>query len=240
MIRSIESEKMPIKILVYGKSGTGKTYSLSTLPPSYRPAIVFNIENKLAPIAGQPGIYTTDLITDASSLKAAVQELRDYEEQNKVHFPTVVIDSFTLLQLRLAEAYESLRSNERNRMAYYEKVLQVTMRCVDYLLLEFRDRLVIFTALEDVEGLSGEYSGQISLLGKARALVASRFDTVIYSFIEKGGYYWRLRSDTQPLKTHSPIEEEVIPQDYALLLKSLPVAEEAKGKEDTNDEDQGL
>jgi Cdc6-like AAA superfamily ATPase len=216
-----EVERLSLKICVYGKSGTGKTYSCSTIPEKY--SVVFvNVDNKLASLPEEfrkrSNVFMTEPITTPNEYSAAIREIANHK------FDVVVIDSFTFVQQRIAEALSSAYEDPQKRLQYYDKLMRQTINALDFTINKLKDKTVIFTLLEDVDGLTGKYNGEIMLTGKAKTLLPSRFDVIMYSFVEKRNYKWRIRSEENLCKIvpHMWHLDDEIPQDYGLIINATP------------------
>lgn len=214
-MRKFARESIVPSILVYGRSGTGKTYSLATIPDKYLPAYIINVENKLASLyPDEDQFYVSEPIVNMDSFKAALREL----EVNRDSIKTIIVDSLTYLQNMYALSISSLKDNDRTKFKYFDMVGDFVNKVLDKI-FSFTDKVKIFTCLEDVEGLTNKYSGMIMLQGKSKITVISRFDCVLYSFVDNGRYLWRTKPYGDIVcKTHLVDIDEIIPQDYSLVL----------------------
>jgi hypothetical protein len=216
-MKKFTRESIVPSILVYGRSGTGKTYSLATIPDKYLPAYIINVENKLAslyPPKDEDYFYVSEPIVNMDSFKAALREL----EANRDNVKTIIVDSLTYLQNMYALSISSLKDNDRTKFKYFDMVGDFVNKVLDKI-FSFTDKVKIFTCLEDVEGLTNKYSGMIMLQGKSKITVISRFDSVLYSFVDNGRYLWRTKPYGDIVcKTHLVNIDEIIPQDYSLIL----------------------
>lgn len=214
-MRKFARESIVPSILVYGRSGTGKTYSLATIPDKYLPAYIINVENKLASLypKDENHFYVSEPIVNMDSFKAALREL----EANR-DVKTIILDSLTYLQNMYALSISSLKDNDRTKFKYFDMVGDFVNKVLDKI-FSFTDKVKIFTCLEDVEGLTNKYNGMIMLQGKSKITVISRFDCVLYSFVDNGRYLWRTKPYGDIVcKTHLVNIDEIIPQDYSLVL----------------------
>lgn len=215
-MKKFARESITPSILVYGRSGTGKTYSLATIPDRYLPAYIINVENKLASLypKDENHFYVSEPIVNMDSFKAALREL----EANRDNVKTIIVDSLTYLQSMYALSISSLKDNDRTKFKYFDMVGDFVNKVLDKI-FSFTDKVKIFTCLEDVEGLTNKYSGMIMLQGKSKITVISRFDSVLYSFVDNGRYLWRTKPyEDIVCKTHLVNIDEIIPQDYSLVL----------------------
>lgn len=220
MIREYKPEEQGLKILVYGRSGTGKTYSLSTIPDTYRPVVIANIDNKLVaiPQSKTKGIMVSEHIKSAGEYL----EFLKYLVEKNIDFKTLVVDSLSLLQQRYGASMASMLEDVQKRLQYYDKLYRGTIELVDRTIANFPNKTIIFTMLEDVDGLTGRYSGEIMLTGKSKVVVPSRFDVIMYSIKTKEGYRWVINSEEYLTKIIPSMSDlpDIIPQDYSLILKN--------------------
>lgn len=214
MFRKLETEIYNPKILVYGKSGTGKTTSIETIPNEFFPVLIINIENKIGVInsGGRDFIVTPHIKTIDD-----FERVLSYAEKAKDKFKTVVIDSFTFLQNLYIKSVSHLDTEKDKRM-FYSKIFSYTDGVIDRICKIFSDKVVIITALEDIEGLTNVYNGNPMLVGKSKITIISRFDIVLYSFTSKGEYKWLTHdTDTKIAKSIRGLDG-IIAQDYSILL----------------------
>lgn len=216
MIKPYKSEEHKLKILLYGRSGTGKTYSLHTIPEKYKPVLVANVDNKLVSLPDTKDFYVSEPIKNLQEFGAFLKESAEFQ------FETLVVDSFSLLQQRHGQSMTSLLEDPNKRLVYYDKLFRHTIQIIDKIVETFPNKTIIVTLLEDVDGLTGKYSGEIMLTGKAKTVLPSRFDVIMYSVKRKGNKYsWIINSDeflTKIVPSLAELEDE-IPQDYSLILK---------------------
>lgn len=199
------------KIFIYGKSGSGKTSSLHTLPKEAQPVLIFDVENKLESL-----LNVVDKDFQAEVFRGSSSEL--LELLNKEQFNTLVIDSFTFLQRRIENKFSNLKNNERTRMQYYDAILDNTIKIVETILS--RDMNIIATCLEEVEGLTGNYSGLPMLTGKIKSLITSFFDYVLYSTVIDKQYVWICNNtDRYPCKVPYRNFPSIIEQDYTKIWR---------------------
>ncbi|MCS6955891.1 MAG: ATP-binding protein [Candidatus Calescibacterium sp.] len=217
MIKPFQPEKQSLKILVYGRSGTGKTYSLSTIPDAYRPVIIANVDNKLVSL---PSDKTKDFYV--SEHIKSVQEYGEFlKSASEMEFKTLIIDSLSLLQQRHGQSMSSLVEDPQKRLIYYDRLYRHTIQLIDKTIETFPDKTIICTLLEDIDGLTGRYSGELMLTGKSKSVLPSRFDIIMYAKKQKGKYMWVINSDenlTKIVPSMSDLPNE-IEQDYSLVLR---------------------
>lgn len=217
MITKLNIEQQPLKILIYGRSGVGKTYSLHTIPSNYRPVLIANVDNKLVSLPNQN--------LEDFYVSQHIKSLQDYgeflKEAQKIEFKTLVIDSMSLLQQRHGQSMSALVEDAQKRLVYYDRLFRHTIQTIDKTIETFPDKTLIVTALEDIDGLTGKYSGELMFTGKAKSVIPSRFDVIMYARKVKNNYQWVINSDENLTKIipHMQNLDDVIPQDFSLILK---------------------
>ena len=176
-------QEAKIKALLYGKSGTGKTYSVLSLKPET--TLILSAESGLLSLAGKS--FTVWEIEAYDDMMEAFKKLQSPECQKQ--FKVIFIDSLTEIN-ELAK--EKIVKVDRPGLGKdLGKVYDDLMTMQDYQLLQtrmtrmiraFRDLPyhVIFTCLED--NVKDERTGAISVVpsinGKLASNVAAYFDEV--------------------------------------------------------------
>lgn len=176
-------QEAKIKALLYGKSGTGKTYTATTLKPET--TLILSAESGLLPLAGKA--FTVWEMESYDDMLEAYKRLLATELQKQ--FKVVFIDSLTEIN-ELAK--EKIVKVDRPGLGKdLGKVYDDLMTMQDYQLLQtrmtrmiraYRDLPyhVIFTCLED--NVKDERTGEITVVpsinGKLSTNVAGYFDEV--------------------------------------------------------------
>ncbi len=116
--KDISIENIKLKVLVYGQSGTGKTYFAGTFPKPY----FFDFDNGMKTLRGKDIEYDTyaDVLRNGIAVESAIQKYEAKLNQVIVDhkFDTLVIDSVTLLEdMMMANI---LRVNGRKEPTLYE------------------------------------------------------------------------------------------------------------------------
>jgi len=147
--KDIDVSNLKLKVLVYGKSGTGKTTFACTFPRPY----VFDFDNGMLSQRGKDIDYDT-----YTNWKLFFQKLREFEQ--KCEFETLVIDSVTTLQEYMMQ--EILTLNKR-----VEPTLHEWGRLVDwlqnlFLLLTKLTQHIVVVAHEQL--LQDELTSEITIL----------------------------------------------------------------------------
>jgi phage nucleotide-binding protein len=181
-----------IKALLYGKSGTGKTYSALTLKPET--TLILSAESGLLPLAGKK--FTVWEIEEFDDMAAAYKRLSTAECQ--AQYKVVFIDSLSEINELCKD--KIIKIDRPNMGKDTGKVYTDLLTLPDYQLLQtrmvrmvraFRDLPyhVIFTALEDSQ--KNEKTGEITVVpsinGKLATNIAGFFDLVIHMHIKDNG-----------------------------------------------------
>jgi hypothetical protein len=105
----VEESDRPIRWLIYGSTGTGKTYSLKTLPDKYRPCLIIDTDRGSAQLRKDSTMGTvvqfdfTDLNGRPEMFTQVKKFLQEFHAgRAKLPLPcadykTIVLDSFTVL-----------------------------------------------------------------------------------------------------------------------------------------------
>lgn len=209
-IRTLEKYQGNLHFLIIGKPGTGKTYSLLTLP---RPLLIVDAEGGLSTL-NRSGADTAGIdyvnVTDFDELDALLRS--DIPDR----YASLAIDtystlqSFHVLKKSLHLNRESLPWAEWNFVLLSLKNLFYTMRKRPVtLVVNVHERL--------------ERENLVPLLqGQSASEVFNYVDYAFRAVYIDGKYLWRIRSETEPLKFRGvPPEADYIPQDYNALIKYI-------------------
>lgn len=182
-IKELSDESGPLKILVYGAPGTGKTrFSFSGMP-NY-PTLILSAEAgllSLKKVQRELGVKAKFWeITDLDSLSRA----RDYLYNMKHEYQVVAIDSLTEIQAICMAAILKKEGRERPEIRDWGTLNDKMVAIIR----SFRDLpniSVIATALD--EQIKDESTGEVKTVplfqGRIQKTVAGYFDQVMYSFV---------------------------------------------------------
>ncbi len=203
-----------IKAVIYGASGSGKTYFTGTAPnPFY-----CNAENGLLTLfkRGMRDIKGAK-ITCRLDLEKALQRLQKNDEK----FETVIIDSISEINDILKGELEKKRGGSMELKDW--NVLESQIKGI---LRGFRDldMHVIFIAQEKTEKDDQKTEKIVpELNGKAATTIARYMDTVAYTYIDKGGNYRITMQPNEKLLTKNRGVDFVgdAPEDFKIWIEEI-------------------
>tara|TARA_R110000787_G_scaffold31886_7_gene84420 strand:+ start:4605 stop:5372 length:768 start_codon:yes stop_codon:yes gene_type:complete len=231
----------PIKIMVYGTSGTGKTYSLKTLPESMRPALLVDCDRGSRALWKEKGLGKVvqfditgknDVPVMYDQVKDFLQEFHADEEMQK--YKTVVVDSYTLVHQAIMghvmwKSYKDSggkrkRMDEAPTLPEYGLVTQLALNFVQALVQLNRNLILVCheTAVQ-TDDVSGQARGGPALTPKLASVLPRYFDEILYSKTKGRGddreYTWATKS-TGLFEARSRFELPAeIPQDYSVYAQ---------------------
>lgn len=190
-LSDISQKETPLRALIYGPAGSGKTTFAGTFPT---PMLIFDFDQKLKPLYGKPGIdvisYTMDDTKEAS--KIFNQFKRDFKEAKKdPQYKTLVLDSLTSFDTICLRHFVLLAGKGAEDAptlpVYGEQGNFYSFFLTD--LKSVRDKHILVLAHEfyNVDGDSGLHSIQPLITGKSiLGKLPSLFEEVYY-LNKKGG-----------------------------------------------------
>lgn len=226
----------PVKSLLYGEPGMGKTFSLRSLPKSALPALLIDLDRGATSVLG--GFDKGELLgfipdrfakSGRKEAPAAYDQVKDklQEIYNDDTIKTVVIDSFTELYQNIMD-HVMHKNNKALDSAPTQPDYGMAMRfCIKFVeALSELDRHIVVICHEanhtnDVTGITKVTP---ALTGQLASKIPGYFDNVLHAKVkgrgEKREYIWETvpnglyiaRTRTQGLDTE-------IPQDFSLLIK---------------------
>lgn len=179
-----------IKALIYGASGSGKTYLASTIN---RKTLIISAESGLLSLKGKD-ISVIDLtLDDEGNLlprEKRINRLNEVynwllTEEAMKQFECIYLDSLTEINLNLLEGLAVIFPDRKDSLVMYGE-LSKKMRTI---ITKFRDLphySVVFTALEETEKDDNGFRFQtVQLVGSFAARIPGYFDEVFYLFVDK-------------------------------------------------------
>ena len=230
------TDKENLKVLLYGSTGTGKTYALKTMPASWRPALILDCDSGSRALWNESELG--DIVTfdsaDKNSKPILYTQVCDY--LSKVHgtehgYKTLVMDSFTLLHQAIqshviSEAVVDFKakrstSNEPPTLPEYGIITHLAMKFVQALIQMNLNLIVIcHEAIVITDEASGLSRAGPALTPKLATVLPRYFDEVLYSKVKGKGdnrvYSWLTQSTGMyEARTRSGVKPE-IPQDFSI------------------------
>ena len=237
-----EQPRTPLRIFQYGRTGTGKTYALRTLPKSMLPAFMLDLDQGSRALTGQfdsGQLYgsTFDLVeTDKRGKEVPVM----YEQavqcilnipQNHPTIKTLIVDSFTLLVNSILDfsvhKVQNRRPNDYSASkADYGIVTSLGTKFVNACLQTNFNLIFIGHERETTNE-----DGNIIKAGPAISPALSNnvlrlFDEIVHSTVKRGEFSWTLKpKGLYDARSRALADDtrDSIPQDYSVYKDSVPV-----------------
>lgn len=228
------------KWLVYGPSGTGKTYASRTLP---KPVYLFDLEGGTASLAGEDITYDTYMDLDSKRPDAWLRFKRKLEQEiASPHYASYVIDPLTGMQrilmnhiLYLNQKPDTLMEiNHWGMFAGHMSMLIWKFPGLGKHLVvtahekEKTEPIAIKGHTKGVGLKPGEPPIKPSIYTKALPdELTNRFDEVYHAEVSRiGGYEWRTEATSlyvakSRLAAKHPWLKGMIKQDFTALLEGL-------------------
>lgn len=232
-------EPEPQKILIYGAMGSGKTYSLKTLPKSWFPAVLLDIERGSRALEGQfeEGEFLTFLLEDQVANKNGVLRPVAYAQslgvvsaiqEGELKCNTLIIDSITrlynaILDFGLKDAAEDKKPGFDEWGAALRSTIKFVQLCAQL------NKNIIFIGHEKAHAneVTGIEQGVPALSGQLGTLLPTYFDEVLHTIVQgrgdKRAFYW----ETSPTgkfvaRTRHPEFPSLIEQDFSIYQPATP------------------
>lgn len=190
-----ELSQGPIKVLVYGESGSGKTSLAKTLPGAPKDVLVVSAESGLLPLKDS-GIDYIDITRDQENALLPREKRLDVlleaykyllTDEAKSKYKWVVIDSLSEIQQCLMEALRLKHLNSKDNFAVYRDNLEKMSSIVKM----FRDlpsfNVLMICLSERDKDDNGKIFQNFALTGKIASLIPQFFDQVMYLVADNEG-----------------------------------------------------
>ena len=236
-----EQQASTIKFLVYGTTGSGKTYSLRTLPEFMRPAIILDCDRGSRALWKEKGRGTavTFDLEDSNGrptmYEQSIKFLTDMYEEENDQYKTIIVDSYTLMhQAIMAHVmYKGVKDSKSKRSSADDPPTLPEYGIITHLALKFvqalisLDRHVIMICHEtslQTDEVTGQARGGPALTPKLASLLPRYFDEVLYAKTKGKGddreYSWATKATGLfEARTRHPELDGEIPQDYGIYVR---------------------
>lgn len=239
---SKEQQQTPLRIFNYGRTGTGKTYSLRTLPESMRPAYMMDFDQGSRALVGafekgQLHGRTFDLVvTDKrgkdvpamyeQAIESIVKIPEEYPETK-----TLILDSFTLLVSAILDfsvhKVQNRRPNDYSASkADYGIVTNLGTKFV-LACLQTGFNLIFLGHERETTNEEGNVIKAGPALSPALANNVLRlFDEIIHSTVKRGEFSWTMKpKGLYDARSRALADDprDSVAQDYSVYTNSVPI-----------------
>ena len=226
----------PVKVQIYGETGTGKTFSLKTLPAVALPAALFDIDLGSSALhenfePGKMRIFRPQRTsgdmggrTEPLAYKEIAEELNKLNKEGTVK--TIVIDSMTMLYSAILDhvVYKGKTKNIESAptLQEYGIAMRLTLKMIEAL-ISMNVNVILICHESAIENeISGIIKGVPALTGKLGSIVPRYFDEIYHSKTEGSGTSLKYVWDTAPKGLYIARSRKempaTIPQDWGQLF----------------------
>jgi AAA domain len=212
----IQSEGNSKPVLIIGKSGSGKSSSIRTLPA--KNTFLINVIGKDLPFRGWRKSYKiNDNMLCSDSYTEIENELDKIKKRKEIKF--IIIDDF-----------QYLMANEFMNRAYekgYDKWTEIGKHAFDLLFKAKTlgsNRIVFFLAHSDTNDLGDTDVKTLGKMLSEKIVVAGMFTIVLQCFQDKGAYLFETKSATGKSVVKTPFEmfaTDRIPNDLKMVADAI-------------------
>ena len=227
----------PRRILLYGEFGTGKSYSLRTIPEPHRGVYILDLDKGTSGISGvgKAGDFRgfhPDKMGMVGRKEAPVAYEQCKDKLQALHksgdnaIRTIVIDSFTELYASILDWV--LYSNNKAldsppSQPDYGIALRLAIKFVEALCEMRKNIIVICHESTHQNDVTGVVKITPAMTGQLAVRLPGYFDEVLHCGVkgrgDKAEYIWETRpTGLAVARTRNPSLSPVIPQDFAGLL----------------------
>lgn len=216
-MNSLENYQTSAHFLIIGKPGTGKTYSLLTLP---RPLLILDAEGGLSTLVRSGKDITNiyyESVTDFDELRKILDKI-DYSK-----FKSIAVDTYSGLQsFHTMKRYLSLN---RENLPFSEwNYILVALKTLFY---QMRKHNTIFV-VNVHEKVDANFLTP-SLQGQSATEIFMYVDYAFRAVYLEGEYLWKIKGENEPLKFRGKdLGGEYIKQNYTAILKAIGVINDEK------------
>tara|TARA_R110000824_G_scaffold8204_7_gene37129 strand:+ start:169 stop:906 length:738 start_codon:yes stop_codon:yes gene_type:complete len=226
----------PVKNLLYGEPGMGKTFSLRSLPKHALPALLIDLDRGGASVLGgfekgelQGFIPDRFAKVGSKEAPAAYEQVKDkLQSINKDdEIKTIVVDSFTELYQNIMD-YVMHKNNKPLDSAPTQPDYGMAMRfCIKFIeaLSEMQRHIVVIChEANHTNEVTGITKVTPALTGQLAVKIPGYFDNVLHAKVkgrgEKREYIWEtVPNGLYTARTRMQGIEPEIAQDFSLLIK---------------------
>ncbi|MEO0132633.1 MAG: AAA family ATPase [candidate division WOR-3 bacterium] len=211
-MKQLSQYRSSVHFLIIGKPGTGKTYSLLTLP---RPLLIIDAEGGLSTLLRSEADISNIMyenVTDFDELRELLRSI-DYNK-----FKSIAIDTISGLQsFHTMKRYMSLN---RENLPFSE--WNYILVCLKNLFYEMKQHNIIFVV--NVHERVDTNLLAPSLQGQSATEIFMYVDFAFRSVYLNGEYLWKIKGENEPLKFRGKApKEEYVRQNYTKLLEAMGI-----------------
>jgi hypothetical protein len=178
--KSKDVELSGINLLLYGNSGTGKTWYAGTAPKP----LVLDFDGGIITLRNKDIAYIPR--EEMSTWKKALKVIDEAMESKE--FETIVIDSFTVLSMICMEHVLKFNGVDTARIQDYGQQIRLLQGLIDTLTSNYPDKnLIVICHAEPVQDDFGKIDIRPLVVGKFSSRISLFFDEVYYATVEKKG-----------------------------------------------------
>jgi len=188
ILRSKDKELAGINLLLYGDSGTGKTWFAGTAPKP----LILDFDGGIITLRDKdiPYIPREEMATWKKALKVIDEAMESKE------FKTIVIDSFTILSAICMEYVLKENGIDTPRIQDYGQQIRLLQGLIDTLTSSYPEmNLIVVCHAEPVQDDFGKIDIRPLVVGKFSSRISLFFDEVYYATVAKKGMGSKAREE---------------------------------------------
>lgn len=222
----IVTEESPIRGIIFGRAGTGKTRGAMTFPNT----TFLNFDNNLPRGVAAVPCWKPEFWPQFRPMPSAIADMYKKFSQAMPPEGTIIIDSLTAVE-RMFDTWEvknpifGAKPPAIDGFAMFKRRLVFWNELFELFRQSKHNLLVLMHEMHERND-DGSESQRVRplLMGKAGDIVQSVFNCIMQSTIQNGKHVWRIKPSANVparLWTPVPVVQEFIPQDYQELHKLL-------------------